>query len=132
MRSYISYGQTIEVSVCPFGAFLWLTYGIVVRVAGRTFYPKPTRIGLTTSTEFDFDFEGQRITGCVRTLGPMWFLPRLPYAVLVEGTEIARDVQTLRHWYLLYIAYLVASIVFLLIALGTLTLMYIIGQLIVQ
>ena len=118
MRSYSSHGQTIEVEFRPFGVFLWLLAGFEVRVGGRTFWPKLTRIGFTTATEFDFDLEGQRVSGVVRALGPMWFLPRMRYTVVVAETEVARDIQTLRRWYLSYLAWGACFVILLLALLG--------------
>lgn len=122
MRSYTSHNQTIDVEFRPFGVFFWLFAGFVVRAGGRTFYPKLTGLGLTTLTEFDFDFEGRRISGVVRSLGPMLLLPRMRYVVLVGDSEVARDVQTLRRWYLCYCAWGVAFFVILLVLLGAVTL----------
>ena len=122
MRSYTSHGQTIEVEFQPFGAFLWLLAGFVVRVGGRTFYPKPTRTALTTATEFDFDADGQRVSGVVRSLSPMWFLPRMRYGVFISESEVARDVQTLRRWYFSYLAWGVCFGVILLALVGVVTL----------
>jgi len=121
MRSYTSHGQSIDVEFRPFGVFLWLLAGFVVRVGGRTFYPKLTSIRFTTATEFDFDSDGRRISGVVRSLGPMWFLPRMRYAVIVSDSEVARDIQTLRRWYLSYFSWGVLFIVFLLALLGAVT-----------
>ena len=122
MRSYTSHGQTIDVEFRPFGAFLWLLAGFVVHVGGRTFYPKLTAIRFTTATEFDFDADGRRISGVVRSLGPMWFLPQMRYAVVVEDSEVARDVQTLRRWYLSYLAWGGCFLLILLAALGVIIL----------
>lgn len=122
MRSYSSHGQTIDVAFQPFGVFLWLVGGFEVRVGGRTFHPKLTGIHFKTSTEFDFDFEGKRVTGVVRSLGPMWFLPRMRYAVVVAETEIARDIQTLHRWYLSYVAWGVCLVILLLALLGAIVL----------
>jgi hypothetical protein len=121
MRSYTSHDQTIEVEFRSLAVFLWLIAGFVVRVGGRTFYPKPTGIGFTTATEFDFDSDGKRISGVVRSLGPMWFLPRMRYAVVVGNVELARDIQTLRRWYLSYLSWGVAFVVFFLALLGAVT-----------
>jgi hypothetical protein len=122
MRTYSSHGQTIEVEFRPFGVFLWLLAGFVVRVGGQTFWPKLARIGFTTTTEFDFDLEGRRVSGVVRALGPMWFLPRMRYVVIVAETEVARDIQTLRHWYLSYFAWGGCFLVLLLALLGLIAL----------
>ena len=124
MRSYSSHGQTIEVEFRPFGVFLWLLAGFEVRVGGRTFWPKLTRIGFTTATEFDFDSGGQRVSGVVRALGPMWFLPQMGYTVVVAETEVARDIQTLRHWYLSYLAWGVCLFILLLALVGVIALIF--------
>lgn len=117
MRSYISHGQTIDVEFRPFGAFLWLVAGFVVRVGSRTFYPRLTRIRLTTETEFDFDVDGRRVTGVVRSLNPMWLL-RKRYVVIIGDCEVARDIQILQRWYLSFISWGVAFIFFLFTLIG--------------
>jgi hypothetical protein len=118
MRSYTTHGQTIDVEFRPFGVFLWLLAGFVMRVGGRTFYPKLTSIRFTTATEFDFDLDGRRISGVIRSLGPMWLTPRMRYAIIVGDSEVTRDIQTLRHWYVSYFAWGVACIVLLLALYG--------------
>jgi hypothetical protein len=122
MRSYTLHGQTIEVEFRPFGAFLWLCAGFVVRVDGRSFYPKPTGASFMTETEFDFDADGRRVSGVVRSLAPMWFLPRMRYAIFISEHEVERDVQTLHRWYLSYLAWGVCFVTMLLALLGVVTL----------
>ena len=113
MRSYNSHGQTIEVTPRLFGLFLWIACGLEVRVGDRVFLPKMDRLSLYTSTEFDFDAEGKRVKGVVRSLAPVWFIPRLSYSVTVDGLEIAKDTQMISRWPLMYIGWLlVAAIVF--------------------
>jgi len=122
MRKYTSHGQTIDVEFRPFGVFLWLLAGFEVRVGGRTFHPKLTGIRFTTATEFDFDSDGRRISGVVRSIGPMWFLPRMRYAVAIGDSEVARDTQTLRHWYLSYLSWGVCFLTLFLALVGVVTL----------
>ena len=92
--------------------------GFVVRIGGRTFYPKLTRVRLTTETEFELESGDRRIPGVVRSLGPMWFLPRMKYSVVVDDSEVAQDMQTPRCWYLCYLASGVLFVVLMLAALG--------------
>ncbi|MCA1660249.1 MAG: hypothetical protein LC642_06910 [Verrucomicrobiaceae bacterium] len=120
MRRYTSHGQTIEVEFRPFGIFLWLLAGFVVRVGGRTFYPELIRARFMTSTEFELESDGQRIRGVVRSLAPMLFLPRMRYAVSVADHEIARDTQILKRWYLSFISFIILLVVLLLALVGAL------------
>lgn len=121
MRSYTSHGQAIEVELRPFGVFLWLAGGFIVRVGGRTFYPKPKRISFTgTETEFDFDSEGRRVTGVVRSIGGVRSPARMQYAVAVDETEIARDIMTVHRWYLSYFAFVMVLVFIWLAVVGLL------------
>lgn len=120
MRTYKSHGQSIDVEFRPFGVFLWLLAGFVVRVGDRKFYPELGRARFTTSTAFEFDSDGERILGVVRSLAPMWFVPRMWYAVIVDGLEIARDAQVLRRWYLSFVSFMVILVVLLLALVGAL------------
>ena len=124
MRSYTSHGQTIEVDLRLFGVFLWLGGGFLVHVQGRTFYPKLTRIGLTTATEFDFDSDGRRISGIVRSIGGVRFPSRMQYAVEVAEIEIARDTMSFHRWYLSYFAW---GMVFIFISLAIVGLLHLFG-----
>jgi hypothetical protein len=99
-HSLVSHGHTIEIEFRSFGAFAWLVAGFEVRVGGRRFHSKLDRVGFTTSTDFDFDAEGKRVSGQVRSLAPMWFIPKMRYAVLIEDKEVARGEQMLKRWYL--------------------------------
>ena len=125
MRSYISHGQSIEVELPLFGVFLWLAGGFVVRVGGRTFYPKLTRVSFSTATEFDFDSDGRRISGVVRSIDRVRFPSRLQYAVIVDGVEVARDMQSFRRWYLSYFAW---GVVFVFIWLAIVGLFHMFGS----
>jgi hypothetical protein len=128
MRTYTSHGEPIQVELRVFGAFLWLCFGIVVRVQGRTFYPKLTGIRLKVQTEFDFDADGKRISGVVRTLNPLWFR-RVRFAVFVENSEIARDVEPLERWYLSYFAWAIVGCVLILASLGAVVAAIVISKL---
>ena len=122
MRTYTYEGQTLDVQLRPFGVFLWLCVGFEVRVGGRTFLPKLDRAGFNTATEFELNIDGSRVPGVVRSLGPMWFLPRMRYSVSIAGSEIARDAQVLRRWYVSYLAWGAVFVVILLALLGALAL----------
>lgn len=121
MQTIETHGHIIEVDLRSFGAFAWLVMGFEVRVGGRVFHPKPDRVGFRTRTEFDFDTDNTRVRGVVRSLAPMWFLPRLGYVVEVEGKEVGRGVDWLRRWYLSYAAWLSVGMVLLLALLGVFT-----------
>lgn len=109
----------IEVELRPLGVFLWLAYGIEVRVDQRKFLPKLGRIGLTTSTDFEIESQdGSRTTGVVKSLAPMWFLPRVKCSVIVDNTVIAREVFPLQRWYLTYLAWFIVMLILLLAVLG--------------
>jgi hypothetical protein len=93
---------------------LWLSFGIVVRVQGRTFHPKLIGdIQFKTQTEFDFDVDGKRISGVARTLNPLAFR-QVRVAVLVENVEIGREPQTVERWYLSYLAWMIVAAALLL------------------
>jgi hypothetical protein len=93
MQSYQWNGHIIEVELRPFGVFLWLACGFEVRVDKRKFLPRCERIGLTCSTDFEIvSQDGSRTNGVVRSLAPMWFLPRVKCSVIVDETVIAREV----------------------------------------
>ncbi|MEM6692722.1 MAG: hypothetical protein AAF664_25060 [Planctomycetota bacterium] len=102
MRKYSFEENEIEVQLRPFGIFLWLFVGFVVRIDGRTFTPNLDRVGLNTQTDFLIRIGDRELDGVVRSLGPMWFLPRMRYSITVDGSEIVRDVQTLNRWYVSY------------------------------
>ena len=128
MRSYQWNGHLIEVELRPFGVFLWLAYGIEVRVDKRKFLPRFDHIGLTTYTDFEIESQdGSRTNGVVRSLAPMWFLPRVKCSVLVNDTVIAREVFPLRKWYLTYLAWFMVMVVLLLALLGFIVVLLIIG-----
>jgi len=124
MRSHTSHGRTIEVELRPFGVFLWLCGGFIVRVGGRTFWPKLTHLSFTTATEFDFDSDGHGVSGVVRAIGPVRFPSRMQYAVIVADTEIARDEMSFRRWYLSYFA---LGVLFVFIWLAIVGLLHIFG-----
>jgi hypothetical protein len=121
MRAYTFENQSIEVEFRPFGVFLWLLAGFEVRVEGRSFFPKFDRVGFNTTTDFEVDVAGSKVPGVVRSLGPMLVLPRMRYSVSIAGSEIARDAQVLRRWYLSYIAWAAVLICFFLALLGALS-----------
>lgn len=121
MRSYSWNGHLIEVEFRSLGAFLWLAAGFEVRIGKRTFLPKLDRIGLNTSTDFEIESDGTRTLGVVKSLAPMWFLPRMKYSLIIGDAVIARDVLTLRRWYLSYLAWFVVLLVLSLALLGLLT-----------
>lgn len=118
----------IEVELRPFRVFLWLAYGIEVRVDQRKFLPKLDRIGLTTYTDFEIESQdGSRTTGVVKSLAPMWFLPRVKCSVIVDNTVIAREVFPLHRWYLTYLAWFIVMLILLLAVLGLVFVILIIG-----
>ncbi len=122
MRYFTFSAETIEIEFRPFAALAWLGAGFEVRVGGRRFHPKLDRLGLNTATDFDFDVDGRRISGCVRSLAPMWFAPRILYAIVVDGKEVARGSQVLKRWYFCYLAWALLFTTVLLAGLGTLAL----------
>jgi len=128
MRTYTSHGEPIQVELRAFGAFLWLCFGIVVRVQGRTFYPKLRGVRFKGQTEFDFDADGKRISGVVRTLNPLWFR-RVRFAVSVENSEIARDVELVERWYLAQLAWLMVGVLLILASLGAVVAAMVISKL---
>ena len=105
MATYPFNGRTIEVEFVAFRAFLWLLAGFVVRVGDRSFWPHPTGVRFSTSTEFELLVDGQHLEGSVRSLGPMWFRPGISCSIVVAGKEIARDFLPLRHWLQSYLAW---------------------------
>lgn len=130
MRRYQWNGHLIEVELRPFGIFLWLGYGIEVKVNQRKFLPKLDHVGLTTYTDFEIESQdGSRTTGSVKTLEPMWFLPRVKCSIIVNDKIIAREVLPLRKWYLTYLAWLVVTLVLLLAFFGLIVVLFIIGTL---
>ncbi|QDV67690.1 hypothetical protein Poly24_13920 [Rosistilla carotiformis] len=102
MRTYSFENSEIEVHFRPFGVFLWLLAGFEVRVGGRTYIPKFDTAGFNTQTNFQLRSGDKELSGVVRSLGPMWLLPRMRYVVRVDDSEIATDAQTLQRWYLSY------------------------------
>ena len=118
MRSYNSHGQTIEVTPRLCGIFLWTVFGLEVRVGDRVFLPKMNRISFWTSTEFEFHAQGERVTGIVRSLSPVWFIPRVPYSITVNGVHIANDKQVLARWPLFYVGWILAGLISFLISTG--------------
>jgi hypothetical protein len=118
MRSYSWNGHLIEVEFRPLGAFLWLAAGFEVRVGKRTFLPKPDGLALKTSTEFEIESDGTRTLGVVKSVAPIWFLPRVKYSLIIGDTLIARDILTLRRWYLAYFATFLVVMVLLFALLG--------------
>ena len=121
MRTYTSHGKTIEVTPRLFGIFLWIGFGFEVRIGDRIFLPKMDRFSWLTSTEFEFDADGKRVTGIVRLLAPIWFLPRARYSVTVSDAVIASDTQTLARWPLMYFGWLLVGMIVMLIVIGLLT-----------
>jgi len=118
MRAYTVDEQRIEVTLKPFGAFVWLVVGFEVRIGPKIYHPKLDGVGFNTRTEFDLEIDAQRVSGEVRSLRPTWFIPKMHYAVCVAGQEVARDVQMLRRWYLHYAAWALLIIILLLALLG--------------
>jgi hypothetical protein len=128
MRNYQWNEHLISVELRPLEAFLWLAYGIEVRVDQRKFLPKPDRIGLTTYTDFEIKSQdGSRTTGVVKTLAPIWLLPRVKCSIIVSDTVIAREVLPLRRWYLSYLAWFIVMLVLLFAVLGLVFVLLIIG-----
>lgn len=117
MHTFTSHGETIQVELRLLGATLWLAYAVVVQVQGREFYPKLNRIGFLTQTDFDFDVEGKRVCGAVRTLRPI-FIGSAPAVVSVEGKEIGRDSLRAKRWYLNFLAAAILGVVLILALLG--------------
>ncbi|ESA38675.1 hypothetical protein N836_31185 [Leptolyngbya sp. Heron Island J] len=117
MRSYQWNESLIKVELRPFGAFLWLAYGIEVWVDQRRFLPTVDYVGFTTHTNFEIERrDGSRVSGVVRTLAPIWFLPRTKCSITINQEIIARDTFLLRRWYLSYLAWFLLGL-FLLMAL---------------
>jgi hypothetical protein len=120
MRTYTAHGKKIEVIPRLFGVFLWIGFGFEVRIGDRVFLPKMDRFSWLTSTEFDFEADGQRIAGRVRLLAPIWLLPRARYSVAVADTVIASDTQTIARWPLMYFGWLLVGLILALMLTGTL------------
>jgi hypothetical protein len=127
MRTYQWNGHSIKVQLRPYGVFLWLAYGIEVWVDGRKFVPQFDHIALTTSTDFEIELQdGSRVHGVAKSLAIMWFLPRVKCSIAVGDTPIACEIFTLHKWYLAYIGWLIAFLLFLLMGLGVLFVIHIV------
>jgi hypothetical protein len=128
MRSYEWNGHLIEVKLRPFGIFLWLAYGLEVRVGERIFLPEFDRLSLSgTHTDFDIELQsGSQISGRAKTLAPIWFLPYTKCSISVDNTVIARDIFTLHRWHLTYLVGFLMITILLLALLGLIFLILIV------
>lgn len=106
MKSYYWNESLIQVKLRPFGALLWLAWGIEVRVDGRKFFPTVERLGLTTQTSFYIvRKDGSCVAGRVQSLAPIWFLPRTQCSISVNEEIIKKEILPLQKWYLTYLAW---------------------------
>ena len=100
MAHYEWNGHDIDVELRPFGVTAWLAMGFVVKVQGQEFFPKPDGLALGTHTDFVITDGLSTTSGVVRSLGPMIFLPRMRYVVMVGDAVVATDRQFVKRPYL--------------------------------
>ncbi len=98
MKTHHHLGQPIEFELIAFPAFAWLCMGFEVRIDGRKFHPLLDGVGFKTRTDFDFAIEGRHVRGQIRSVAPMWLVPRLRYELEIEGLKVDEGTMVLKNW----------------------------------
>lgn len=128
MKTHHHLGQPIEYELIAFPTFAWLLMGFEVRVGDRKFHPLLDGIRLKTKTDFDLVIEGRHIRGQIRSIAPMWLLPKLKYELEIDGLKVDEGSMRLKNWPLTAMSFAILAVLTCLCFLGGLAVFLLIAK----